>query len=202
MEHVLQVEKREIGSKSFLKNIRKKGGIPAIIYGSSSEPLSVTVNAREFRKSFAKITESAIIHLNIAGHDSKDVLIKDYQHDTIQDEIVHLDFYEIQKGKMLKTLVPIEMEGSPEGLKFGGVIETFIHEVEVESLPKDLPEKVVLDITALAVGQSLHISDLPSVEGVKYLNSPEQVIVHMGLSKKEVASTSEEQEDGDTTSES
>ncbi len=197
MEHVLQTEKRVMSSKSALKRIRKEGGIPAIVYGAGADSLAVTVNAREFRKSFAKITESAIIQLTIAGEESKDVLIKDYQHDTIRDEIIHLDFYEIQRGKTLKTLVPIELKGYSEGLKFGGVLETFLHEVEVESLPKNLPEIIFLEISSLAVGESLHVSDLPQIEGVKYLNTPEQVIVHMGVSKKEAA-LAEEQADGDT----
>lgn len=195
MEHILTVEQRSAGKKGAAKKLRKNGKIPAIVYGNNSSPLPIKVDALEFHKEFSKISESTIITLKIPEVPDKHVLIKDYQHNIIRDEIAHLDFYEIQKGKLLRTLVSIELSGSAEGLKYGGVVESFTHEVEVESLPRNLPEFIKLDTSHLALGDSLHISDLPAIEGVKYLNPPDQVIVHIAAPRKTTAAESEEAEE-------
>ncbi len=198
MKHILQVEERSIGRKSITKNLRKSGLIPAIIYGNSEKSIPVSINARDFRASFSTISESAIIELRFPDNSEKSVLIKAYDEDLIRGEIKHLDFYEIQQGKVLRTMIPIHLTGTAEGEKFGGVVENFTHEVEVEALPKNLIEYIELDTSSLQLGDSLYIKDLAQMEGIKYLNPSDQVIVHVGIPRKVVEEeevTEEEEEE-------
>ena len=105
-----------------------------------------------------------------------DVLIKDYQEDLLKGRIIHIDFYEIEKGKLLKTRVPVHLEGTAIGVKEGGVLEHLLHEIDVECLPKDLPKSFQIDISDLKAHHSIHIKDIEAIEGVKILNPLDQVV--------------------------
>lgn len=120
-------------------------------------------------KLFKLVTESTIVTLNAAGKDYE-VFIKDFQHDIVSDKIKHIDFYEVERGKTLRTKVKIRLEGSPEGVRHGG-IETGITELELECLPKDLPARIIVDVSALDVNQSLHVRDIKLPEAVTVLTS-------------------------------
>ena len=120
------------------KQLRKEGKIPAVVYGHAA-PLHISVDAREFSKKFRVVTENTIIILDMGGKQTE-VLVKDLQEDIITETVKHIDFYEIEKGKVLKTHVPVHLVGNPIGVKEGGLLEHKIDQLEVECLPKDLPE--------------------------------------------------------------
>jgi len=166
-------ERKKLG-KGEAGRLRRAGKIPAIIYGSSA-PKPVWIDAHEFDTKFHRISESTIIRLTV---DSSlyEVLIRDFQEDAVSGKITHIDFYEVQKDKVLRTHVGVSLTGTAIGAKEGGLLETFVHELEVECLPRNLPEQIVLDIGALAIGHSIHVRDVPPWEGVRILNSPDQVI--------------------------
>jgi len=175
---------------SAAKRLRLSGKIPAIIYGRQ-QPVAISVDAHEFQKKFRIISENVIINIKV-DNDNYDVLIKDYQEDLIKDRITHIDFFEIDKAKTLKTKVPVHISGTAVGVKIGGIFEFLLHEVEVECLPKDLPEKIEVDITNLELGQSIHIKDIVLEQGVKITNPDQQVICHV-IKKKEVVEKPEEE---------
>jgi len=179
----LNVQLRTDRRKSASGRLRREGKIPAIVYGHT-EPLAITVDAREFRGAFKRITENTVVHLALP-EGVHEVLVKDYQQDHLSGRIVHLDFYEFEKGKALRTRVPIRLTGAPVGVKEGGILETLMRELEVECLPKDLPEGIALDISDLALNHSIHVRDLPLAAGVKALNSPEQVVCVVAVRKAE-----------------
>ena len=179
----LNVQLRTEQGKSASGRLRKSGKIPAVVYGHTT-PLAVTVDAREFRGAFRRITENTVVQLTLP-EGVHEVLVKDYQQDHLSGQIVHLDFYEFEKGKALKTRVPIHLTGAPVGVKEGGILETLMRELEVECLPKDLPELISFDISELALNHSIHVRDLPLAEGVKSLNSPEQVVCVVAVRKAE-----------------
>ena len=181
----LSAEIRTELKKSGAKQIRKSGRIPAVIYGHS-EALSISVDDREFTRKFEKISENTIITLNV-GKDSYDVLVKDFQDDILTQKIMHIDFYEIEKGKALKTNVPVHIEGTAKGVREGGVLEVRLHELEVECLPKDIPETIVIDVAELESGEAIHVGDVAVPEGVKVLNMAEQTVVSVTTVKAEVA---------------
>lgn len=156
------------------RRLRRAGRIPAVMYGHR-EPLLLSIDAREFARKFQQISESTIIHL-AAGGATYDVLVKDFQANNIVGRLEHLDFFEIERGKMLRARVLLHYVGNPIGVREGGLQELLVHEIEVESLPRDLPERIEVDLENLAVGQSLHVGDLDPPEGVRFITPPEQVV--------------------------
>jgi large subunit ribosomal protein L25 len=179
----LNVQLRTDRRKTASGRLRRGGKIPAIVYGHT-EPLAISVDAHEFRTAFRRITENTVVQLTMP-EGVHEVLVKDFQQDHLTGRIVHLDFYEFEKGKALKTRVPIQLTGAPAGVKEGGILETLMRELEVECLPKDLPEIITLDISELALNHSIHVRDLPLAEGVKPLNSLEQVVCVVAVRKAE-----------------
>jgi large subunit ribosomal protein L25 len=171
----LRTERR----KGAAGRLRRQGKIPAVVYGHT-EPLTVAVDAREFRTAFKRITENTIVELALP-EGVHEVLVKDYQRDNMSGEILHLDFYEFERGKALRTRVPVRLTG----VKEGGILETLIHDLDIECLPRDLPESIVVDISDLALNHSVHVRDLPLAEGVRAINNPDQVVCVVAVRKVE-----------------
>ena len=191
-QKTLSVIERKEFKKGPAKQLRKEGKIPAVIYGHA-DPLHISVDAREFSKKFKVVTENTIISLDMAGK-TVEVLVKDLQENMVTDSIEHIDFYEIEKGKSLKTHVPIHLIGNSVGVKEGGMLEQKIDQLEVECLPKDLPEDINLDVSGLAMGDSIHIGDITLPEGVKILDAADRTVVVVTAPKSEVAASEEESE--------
>ena len=179
--------------KSATNKLRKLGRIPAVIYGSE-HPATISINAHEFHKKFHTISENTIITIK-SDSSSWDVLVKDFQEDLLKDEILHIDFYEIEQGRILKTHVPVHTTGAPKGVKEGGILEQRLHSLEIECTPADLPEALELDVAALDIGDSIHVSDITPPKGVKFLNMPEQVIVVITTPKMEIVEEEEVEEE-------
>lgn len=166
--------RKQLG-KGASRQLRREGMIPAVIYGKN-ESKAVYVEAREFDKKFHRISENTLITIKI-GRKKHEVLIKDYQENTLKNYMVHLDFYEVEQGKLLRTNVPIHLEGDAKGVKEGGLLEQTLYEIEVECTPKDIPESFTVDISSLEMGESIHVDSLQVTEGVKILTDEEQTIV-------------------------
>jgi large subunit ribosomal protein L25 len=180
------IERKRLG-KGESGRLRRQGKIPGIIYGHA-QPKPIAVDEHEFNTKFHHISESTLIKLNVGALDHE-VLIRDFQEDAISGRVTHIDFYEVEKGKILRTNVGVYLQGAAVGVREGGLLETFVHEVEVECLPKDLPERIEVEVSELALGHSIHVRDMPVPEGVRILNSPDQVvctIVHKRLEEKPV----------------
>jgi large subunit ribosomal protein L25 len=179
----LNVEMRQGGGKSVAGRLRTTGKIPAIIYGHTT-PTSITVDAKEFRTAFKRITQNTIVALHLPGG-VHEVLVKDYQKDNLTGQILHVDFYEFEQGKALRTRVPVRLEGNPVGVKEGGILESLMHALEVECLPKDLPDEIVLDISELGLDRALHVRDLVLPAGVRAVPAPDQVVCLVAHRKAE-----------------
>ena len=176
---------------SAARRLRREGKIPGIIYGHN-EPIAVTLDARDFNTALKVISESQIIQLHV-GDQTYDVLIKDYQEDILTGRIEHLDFFEIEAGVALRTHISIHLEGTPQGVREGGILSQPLHDVEIECLPKDIPDAYQIDISGLAIGDSVHVSDLPEVEGVNLLSSEEMVIALVTMPREEEEAETEEE---------
>ncbi len=192
----LVAEIRNEFGKNVSRRIRKDGFIPAILY-SHGDTQSIKVKETEFFKLFrGHISESVIFDLDIAGQDENPMaFVKDYQLDPVTDKIVHIDLFKVTKGEKISTMVPIEIIGTPAGTKLGGVLEISDREVDVECLPKDLPEKIVVDVSALLMDESIHAKDIELGEGVVLKSNPEGVIAAVHPPKAAVETTEEEIED-------
>ncbi|MFP4152703.1 MAG: 50S ribosomal protein L25 [Alkalispirochaeta sp.] len=160
--------------KGAARALRRGGRIPAVVYGHS-EPVTISVEAREFRREFHTVSESQLINLKL-DDDARTVLIKEYSEDITTGDITHIDFFEVEAGKKLHTRIAVELKGSPIGVREGGILEHTLYEIEIECLPKDIPEHITVDVSALDQGHSVHISDIPVPPGVTILNSPDQTV--------------------------
>jgi large subunit ribosomal protein L25 len=192
----LTAELRTETKKGAARRLRRSGRIPAIMYGHR-DPLLLSIDAREFARKFQQISESTIIHL-AAGDATYDVLVKDFQANHVVDRLEHIDFFEIERGKLLRARVLLHFTGNPIGVREGGLQELLVHEIEVESLPSDLPERIDIDIEHLDVGQSLHVADVAVPEGVRIVTSAEQVVVLIAHKiEEEVEATDDELAEAD-----
>lgn len=192
---ILSVQPRLETGKGPTRRLRKEGLIPAVVYGHS-EPVSISIDERIFYKTFHAISESTIITLEIDGKDV-DVLIKDYDEDILTGRIRHIDFFEIERGKKLRTHVSITVEGSAIGVREGGIMEHSLYDVEIECLPKDIPEHLTVDVSSLALGESIHVSDLLVPEGVRILNNPDQTVLVIAAPRAVVEEEAVEEEVGE-----
>ena len=166
------------------RRLLRKGLIPAVIYGKG-EPVHIVVNAREFNAKKNSFGETTLIVLSVAGDKDHMVFVKTFQEDLLRNCIHHIDFYEVTAGHTVRTHVRVELVGNPEGTKTGGVLDQVTHEVEIECLPKDLPEVLTADVTALNINDSIRVSDLVVPEGVKILTADDTAVATVKAVKAE-----------------
>ncbi len=152
---------REQTGKGAARQARFRGQIPAVIYGHGRPTQALAVEAAALEKVLTGIDpESTIIELAVDGKTVK-TLIREIQRHPIRPDIIHVDFYEIHAEERVKLKVPVHLVGNPDGVRnAGGVLDQVTREVEIEVLPEDIPDRVELDVTALKIGDSLHVRDL------------------------------------------
>jgi large subunit ribosomal protein L25 len=157
----LKAERRATNGKGAARQIRMLGKIPGVVYGHGREPEPVSVVQGELEKALIGIAaESTLFDLSVDGTTIK-ALIREIQRHPVRSLIIHVDFYEIHADEKITLSVPVHLEGTPDGVKNGGgVLDQVLREIEIQVLPADIPERVTLDVTALAIGHSLHVRDL------------------------------------------
>ena len=195
---VLPVEKREKAGKEFSKKLRKKGFIPAILYGKDIEPLPITVKYSEFEKIYKRVKgETVVFTLDFIKEKDlkKQAILKEIQRDPVTDRFIHLDFQSIEEGRPIEVEVPLEFVGKPVGITKGGILEIMLHELTIECLPREIPDKIVVDISHLDLGDSLHVRDIKVPEGLKVKDHPEETVATIVV---EAASSEEATEETTT----
>ncbi len=165
--------------------LRRAGQIPAVMYGSSGKVYNLALDSLEFIKSTKGISESTIVKINLDGQ-AHEAFVKDSQRSILDGKILHVDFYEVQKDTLLRAKVPVHVIGTAVGTREGGILEAPLHELEVECLPRDLPEKIEVDVSALKANQSIHVRDLQLPAGVKVISNSDQVVALVKYAKAEV----------------
>jgi large subunit ribosomal protein L25 len=187
---IFQAKNRTDIGKGAVGRLRKAGRLPGVIYGREGAAVAIDLDTREFIAGVKGISESTIVQVEI-GDKSHDAFVKSVQR-TIQDgKLLHVDFYEIERGKILRAKVRVHVNGNPIGVREGGILEIPIHDVEVECLPKDLPRRIDVDISTLAVNQSVHVRDLALGEGVKLISGEDQVVALVKFAKTDKAGSGE-----------
>ncbi|MGI8602488.1 MAG: 50S ribosomal protein L25 [Verrucomicrobiales bacterium] len=163
----LNVAPRKRSGTGALKRLRKEGLVPAIVYGRKFENQNLKVNSKALRDLLARSTsENVLVNLEIEGGGSQLALIQDVQHDALSGSIVHVDFHAVKEDEKIHAQVPIDLTGESIGVKLGGLLEHQIHSLDIFCFPKDLPDKLSVDISHLAMGDALHLSDVKLPEGV------------------------------------
>ena len=175
-----------------MRRLRREGLVPGVVYGRELEPLPVAVNHRELVKLLhSKTGEHALVTLRMAGAKGakgweKPVLVKAIQHDPLDGHVVHVDFHAILLTERLRVGVPVVLKGDPVGVKQdGGTLEHFLREVEVECLPTEIPASVEFDVSALQVGEAVHVRDLVPPRNTQITSDPSGVIASVQMPKEE-----------------
>ena len=186
----LSAQNRRKAGSAESRRLRRGGRIPAVLYGRSGQSIAIDLDAQEFTRGVKNISESTIVKVTVEGK-PYDAFVKDTQRNIIDGNILHVDFYEVESGIALRAKVSLHLHGNPVGVREGGMLESPLHEIEVECLPKDLPERIDVDISGLKVNQSLHVRDIPLGEGVKLVSGGDQVVALVKFAKSEAAAAAE-----------
>lgn len=181
MKFDLTVTIREQAGKGAARSMRRAGKIPAVLYGQG-ECLLLTVNPDELVKILKSHAGStALISLTLNGAKTKPnrtALLRDYQVDPVSGAVLHADLFEISMSKPIRVKVPIKVIGGiPAGVKEGGVLHHNTREVHVECLPAVLPDYIEIDASALTIGSGIHVKEIGTREGVRFLDDADQMVV-------------------------
>ncbi len=186
----LEVQKRE---EKNANKVREEGYVPAVVYGPADEPVSIKVEMGDFLRTWHAAGETTIIVLK-GLDEEKEVLIKDVQLHPVKDLPIHVDFYAIERGKTLTLTVPLEFVGEAEAEKQGGIIVKVLHEVEVETRPRNIPQSLEVDLSLLKdLDSVIKVKDIKTPEGVEILNDPEDIVVAVSEQEQEPAEESSEE---------
>jgi large subunit ribosomal protein L25 len=179
-EITVAAEVRTSRGKNEARRARRAGQIPAVIYGSFQEPVSIAVNPRDI----SKITHSntgynTIFNLVIQGGETTPVMLVDRQVDPVKGTLLHADFKRIDLTKRLRVSIPVHTTGEAAGVKVqGGLLEVITRAIEIECLPDEIPEGFTVDVTELMIGQAKRASDVALTGSMKLVSAPETVIAH------------------------
>jgi large subunit ribosomal protein L25 len=166
---------------SVANKLKREGLIPAVIYGGKEGALPLQVGARDISNVLSRARgENILVELeidNAGSTSSRMALIQEVQHATLSGGIVHVDFHAINMNEVLHTTVPLEPRGEPAGVKsFGGILEQSLRSLDIECLPKDLPEVLAIDVSGLNIGDSIHVRHIMLPAGVKALEDPDLTV--------------------------
>ncbi len=192
-EIVVPAESRTETGKNVNRRLRVKGLIPGVLYGAAKQATPVSVSPKEISAILRSATgENTLFDLDLAGSRRK-VILKEFQVEPLKGRLLHADFYEVALDKTLEVKVHVELTGTAIGVKRdGGIVDFVTRELEIECLPGDIPEKVVVDITELELGKHLRVSDLKVSDKIKVLTEADLVVVHVVAPRaEEVAATPE-----------
>lgn len=186
-------EVRESRGKNEARRLRVAGKIPAIVYGTGGEPVSVTVSPKEVNRILHSSSGvNTIFNLQLTGGETAPVKVVDWQHDPLKGTLLHVDLLRIDLARKLTVKVPVLSKGEPKGVKQqGGLFELVTREIVVECLPDDIPESYTVDVTELLIGQSVRAREIPLGDGVKLVSNPEQVLSHVVVTRGTAETTEE-----------
>jgi large subunit ribosomal protein L25 len=173
----LKASERKNLTKSGTKKIRREGLIPGVFYSKNNIPIHIDAVDKEIN-SLVFTTKTHLISLELEGHEEYECIIKDIQFHPVTDKVIHFDLLGLTKGEKITLEIPLQLVGTAVGVKEGGVIQHVMHKVEIECLPKNIPEHIVVDVSGLKLGDSFHISDL-NYEDIEFMVPKESLIVQV-----------------------
>ena len=177
----LEANKRKDTNKATRNRLRREGRVPGVFYSKRSDTIPVDVLEKKIRP-LVFTAKTNLISLKIEGQEELECIIKDIQFDPVTEEIIHFDLLGLTRGEMIQLEVPVQLSGSSIGVREGGLLQHILHKLEVECLPKHIPEHIQIDISELAIGDSVLISDL-TVENLTLLNPADALVVAVGHQK-------------------
>lgn len=186
-----------------VKKLRASGRVPATIYGRQAKPQNLEVSSVEITELLHhSVSENLLVDLSVENdaRSKRLALVQEIQHHPLSGKVLHVDFHEVAENEKVTVNVPVETVGEPAGVKTGGgTLEHVLFKLKVRCLPKDLPEQITVDVSALEIGKSLHIGDIKAPEGVEILGDKHISVVAVAAprAEEEVAATPEAKAAGD-----
>ena len=177
----LLVQERESRGSAESRRLRKQGLIPGVLYGRGKTPYAISIPERELRRVLTGGQGlHAILDVTLEGQKTTHPsILKEYQQHPVKGGIIHIDLQEVRLDQPIQARVVVELVGEPVGVTEGGVLSQVNREVRVEALPMEMPDRLELDISAMEIGDTLRLSDLPAREGVTFLDDPETVLANV-----------------------
>ncbi len=202
MHIVVKTEKRQGLGSNAARRLRAQGFVPAVLYGESMETVPLVLSKKDIVQILRLESGENTIFKVALDADSYDAMIKELQIDPSTDELLHVDLIRISMDKPIKVTVPVEHHGEPVGVKTeGGFIDFVTREVEVECLPRDIPESLDIDISGLHINQSFKVQGMAVPPGVKVLTEPNTVLVLISMPHKEEEAFPGEKPEGEAAAE-
>ena len=194
---------REPNGKSAARKLRTDECIPAVVYGLNDN-VSLSVNPKELSKLIVAKGRNVLIELKVDGDkaENRNVVLQEFQTHPLKPGWVHIDFLEIDVTKKIKAKIPVILIGVSPGEKQGGHVNHIIRALEIESLPKDIPEKIEVQMGEIELNQMIHVSDLNLGGSVSIINNPNDVVVNVHLEKVKEEKSEEEAAEGDAAADS
>jgi len=183
----LKATKREASGTKACRRLREQGEVPAILYGHEEEPVPIQIHKDEFDRALRH--HARMFDLKV-GRKKNTVLLKEVQYDAMGDEVVHADFIRVAMDEAVTLEVPIELKGTPKAEH--SVLQQTLDHLEIECLPSDIPEAIVVAVADLEIGQNIHVGDMEMPEGVTALTDPETIVVTLTAAAAEAAGVEEE----------
>lgn len=165
----LKAEHRSATGRSAARKLKARGIIPAIIYGAKDKPQPLQLSARDINAMLSHASgENILVELEIPGEKSnRTALVQEIQHSPVGGDVLHIDFHAVSMDEKIHAEVPLEATGIANGVKnFGGLLEQSLRSLAVECLPRDLPDRITVDVSALDIGDSIHVRDIQLPKGV------------------------------------
>src|SRR6266550_2642953 len=165
----LKAEPRSATGRSAARRLKARGIVPAVVYGGKEKSQPLQVSARDINAMLSHASgENILVELEIAGEKAtRTALLQEVQHSPVGGDVLHVDFHAISMDEKIQADVPLEPLGVPTGVKnFGGLLEQNLRALPIECLPRDLPDKITVDVSALAIGDSIHVRDIKLPAGV------------------------------------
>ncbi|MDE3066515.1 MAG: 50S ribosomal protein L25 [Verrucomicrobiota bacterium] len=172
-----------------VKKLRASGRVPAVIYGRLGAPQNLEIAAKEFGDLIGhSVSENLLVDLSIAedARARRLALVQEIQHHPLDGQVLHVDFHEVAENEKVVVMVPVETVGEAAGVKTGGgVLEHVLFKLKVRCLPKDLPEQITVDVSALELNKSIHIGEIKAPEGVEILGDKKIPVVSVAVPRAE-----------------
>ena len=194
----LEVQQRNTFGKQSARDLRKEGGVPAVLYGRAQDTVSIQIDARTFRQFLRTYGENVIINMEIGNGNTETVIIKEIQrHPVEKQKLIHADFIRISLDEPVTSAVPVVLEGTPQGIQEGGVLEFPLRHITIHCLPMRMPTDISVDVSELDIGDSIHISDLSLDEDLEILDDLERTIATVSQPRVQLEEETTEAEDGE-----
>lgn len=194
----LEVQQRNAFGKQGTRDLRKEGGVPAVLYGRAQDTVAIQLDARTFRQFLRTYGENVIINMEVSAGNTETVIIKEIQrHPVDKQRLIHADFIRISLDEPVTSAVPVVLVGNPPGVQEGGVLEFPLRQVSLHCLPMQMPNEITIDVGHLDIGDAVHVSELTLDEEIDILDEPERIIATVSQPRIQLEDEVTEAEDGE-----